>query len=131
MPANLSSIQRRSQDILLRCRRAQSKAEQAFQDFAATVNRPFTRAERDVLRNLIEGRTNKQIAGRMGISPATAAAHLRNLCRKAGLDGACEATLFVVQQPHATRPGAVYRRGLHLYDVACHCAHCQVRGAVA
>ena len=42
----------------------------------------LTRRERDVLALLLRGRTNKQVAKEMGISPRTAEVHRRNILHK-------------------------------------------------
>ncbi len=46
---------------------------------------PLTKRERQVLTLLAEGRTNKQVALLLGISPKTVDAHRTNLMRKLGL----------------------------------------------
>lgn len=47
----------------------------------------LTGRERDVLRLVSEGRTNRQIAGELFISPKTAGVHVSNILAKLGLSG--------------------------------------------
>jgi len=50
----------------------------------------LTEREREVLDHLLAGRTNKQTARALGISPRTAETHRRNLMRKFGVGSATE-----------------------------------------
>jgi DNA-binding NarL/FixJ family response regulator len=49
------------------------------------LDRLLTNRERQVLEGVVEGLTNKIIAGRVGISEGTAKAVLREIFRKAGV----------------------------------------------
>ncbi|WP_167752013.1 LuxR family transcriptional regulator [Streptomyces sp. H23] len=51
----------------------------------------LTGRERDVLRLVSEGRTNRQIAGELFISPKTASVHVSNILAKLGVSGRGEA----------------------------------------
>ncbi|CAL9579544.1 hypothetical protein SUDANB43_04974 [Streptomyces sp. enrichment culture] len=51
----------------------------------------LTERERDVLRLVSEGRTNRQIAGELFISPKTASVHVSNILAKLGVSGRGEA----------------------------------------
>ncbi|WP_037835867.1 helix-turn-helix transcriptional regulator [Streptomyces sp. NRRL F-5650] len=51
----------------------------------------LTGRERDVLRLVAEGRTNRQIAGELFISPKTASVHVSNILAKLGVSGRGEA----------------------------------------
>jgi HD-GYP domain-containing protein (c-di-GMP phosphodiesterase class II) len=64
-----------------------------------TVDRPagLTEREVDVLRLLARGRTNRQIATDLRISPKTVGAHVEHLYAKAGVRSRAAATLFAMQ----------------------------------
>jgi DNA-binding NarL/FixJ family response regulator len=71
---------------------------------AATLQRPrrhlkepLTEREADVLRMLVEGKANKVIAGRLGVSEGTVKAHLRNIYRKLHVQTRAEAAARAVQ----------------------------------
>jgi DNA-binding NarL/FixJ family response regulator len=67
---------------------------------ARTANRgALTPRERDILGLLLQGLTNREIAGRLLISDATVKSHLSTAYRKLGVANRTEAAL------------AVYRRG--------------------
>ncbi|MDT0609424.1 helix-turn-helix transcriptional regulator [Streptomyces lancefieldiae] len=51
----------------------------------------LTSRERDVLRLVADGRTNRQIAGELFISPKTASVHVSNILAKLGVSGRGEA----------------------------------------
>jgi len=53
----------------------------------------LTRREREVLDQLLDGKTSKQIAGDLDISPRTVEAHRQNLLRKMGVHSAKELLL--------------------------------------
>ncbi|UQU68557.1 LuxR C-terminal-related transcriptional regulator [Couchioplanes caeruleus] len=61
----------------------------------------LTAREREVLGCLAEGRSNKQIAGALGISVRTVTVHVSNLLRKTGAASRTEAALWAV---HPVRP---------------------------
>ncbi|HEX9878847.1 MAG TPA: LuxR C-terminal-related transcriptional regulator [Candidatus Binatia bacterium] len=66
----------------------------------------LTRQERRVLELVSEGKTNKEIALVLAISPATVKRHLENILRKLQLKNRVEAAVYAVRlicQP----PGAV------------------------
>lgn len=94
-------------------------------------SRPFTRLERQILPMLLEGSSVKAIAAELEVSPGTASGHVRAICAKAGVVGAAEAALFVVQQPGVTKHGATYLRGLHAVEAGCSCLHCAARRLAA
>jgi DNA-binding NarL/FixJ family response regulator len=52
--------------------------------------------ERDVLKLLTEGLTNREIAARLFISEATAKLHVRRICGKLGVRNRTEAALQAV-----------------------------------
>ncbi len=60
---------------------------------AAPFAGQMTHREREVLVLLKDGRTNRQIADRMGIEPVTVKAHLGRMLRKAGAKNRVELTL--------------------------------------
>lgn len=57
----------------------------------------LTERERDVLGRLIHGRTNKQIAIDLGVSPKTVGTHLENVYRKLGVSNRATATLRAIE----------------------------------
>jgi HD-GYP domain-containing protein (c-di-GMP phosphodiesterase class II)/DNA-binding CsgD family transcriptional regulator len=63
------------------------------------VDRPagLTEREVDVLRLLAQGRTNRQIASTLGISPKTVGAHVEHIYAKAGVASRAAATVFAMQ----------------------------------
>jgi signal transduction histidine kinase/DNA-binding CsgD family transcriptional regulator len=58
---------------------------------------PLTARERDVLKGVVVGLTNKQIAVRLGISDRTVQYHLGNLLGKLGVASRTEAAVFAIQ----------------------------------
>jgi DNA-binding NarL/FixJ family response regulator len=69
---------------------------QARQDLPASPPAPFdlTPRERDVLRLVIDGHANKQIARRLGISEKTVKGHLTNLFQRIGVTDRTQAALW-------------------------------------
>jgi DNA-binding NarL/FixJ family response regulator len=62
--------------------------EQAYRSSACGVSvghRPFTRREKEVLRMLVAGCSNKEIAAPLGIEERTVKAHVAKLMRKVGV----------------------------------------------
>jgi DNA-binding NarL/FixJ family response regulator len=57
----------------------------------------LTPREREVLRRVAEGRTNRQIADDLGLSPKTVDAHRTNLMRKLELHDAQGLTRFAIR----------------------------------
>ena len=62
-------------------------------DGAQPIAEQMTDREQDVLRLLMDGRTNRQIADSMGIEVVTVKAHLGRMLRKAGVKNRVELTL--------------------------------------
>ena len=56
----------------------------------------LTPRERDVLTGIVAGLTNKEIAQRMGVSPATVITHRKNLTEKLGTRSVSALTIFAV-----------------------------------
>ncbi|MFI5495692.1 LuxR C-terminal-related transcriptional regulator [Actinoplanes sp. NPDC051859] len=65
----------------------------------------LTAREREVLGCLAAGRSNKQIAGALGISVRTVTVHVSNLLRKTGAASRTEAALWAVQRDAGARTG--------------------------
>lgn len=64
-------------------------------DPLARLDGPFadlTRRELDVLRHLVRGRTNTEIAAELYVSPGTVKTHVKNVLRKLGVANRAEAT---------------------------------------
>lgn len=75
-------------------------------DLAEHLREPeLTAREREVLGCLAEGRSNKQIAGALGISVRTVTVHVSNLLRKTGAASRTEAALWAVQRDTGARTG--------------------------
>jgi DNA-binding CsgD family transcriptional regulator len=51
----------------------------------------LTRREREVLALVAEGRSNREVAAALFISPKTASVHVSNILSKLGVDGRGEA----------------------------------------
>lgn len=62
--------------------------------------------EIDVLQELVNGASNKQIADDLSISPFTVKTHLRNIYTKLGVSTRTEASTVALQQGILTLPGA-------------------------
>ena len=108
------------------CHRARAKAQSALHDFSAAYV-VFSHRERELLRRIAQDPADiKSLADSLEISPVTAAAHVRGLCRKAGVENAAQLVVYAMQQPHAIRqPKASCKRGIHIVDPACPCPHCR------
>jgi two-component system response regulator NreC len=70
------------------------KAEAAARDSYETL----TTRERGVLHLAAEGKTNREIAGRLGISPRTAETHRANLMRKLGLHTQTDLVRYAIRR---------------------------------
>ena len=69
-----------------------AEADSTDQNFALTVR------EKEVLRYLIEGKGNKEIAGALSISPETIKSHIKNIYRKLNVTNRVEAMNVVTEQ---------------------------------
>jgi two-component system, NarL family, response regulator NreC len=58
----------------------------------------LTRREREILQLLAEGRTTKQIAKRLHISPKTVEVHRLNLMNKLNIDNVAQLTKYAIQE---------------------------------
>jgi DNA-binding NarL/FixJ family response regulator len=58
---------------------------------------PLTERERDVLRLVVEGKSNKEIAHQLTISPKTVSVHRSNIMSKLGLHNSVEMLRYVTQ----------------------------------
>ena len=58
---------------------------------------PLTDRESEILRMVVEGKANKVIAGRLGLSEGTVKSHLRNIYRKLKVQTRAEAAAQAVQ----------------------------------
>jgi DNA-binding CsgD family transcriptional regulator len=64
---------------------------------AAQVGANLSKREREVLRLLAEGRSDKEIAEALFISPRTVTTHVGNIFNKLGLSGRVEAAAFAIR----------------------------------
>jgi len=71
-----------------------------LRDTPATKSEPATRItsrEREVLSHVAAGKTNKQIAGVLGISPRTVETHRESLMRKLGISSVAGLTRYAIE----------------------------------
>jgi DNA-binding NarL/FixJ family response regulator len=66
---------------------------------------PLTPREIDVLRLLVRGNTNRQIAGLLGLSPRTVESHRANLIGKLGLESRVELVDYAEEHGLVERGG--------------------------
>ncbi len=69
----------------------------------------LTSRERSILKLIAEGRTNREAAGYLNVSPKTIEKHRASLMRKLGLRNVAELTLAALECGLIERPGAVSR----------------------
>lgn len=73
------------------------------QSLVVTANLPpapgldLTEREREVLARMIEGLTNKQIAGKLSVSPSTVKSHVSNILSKLGVASRTEAVTLALR----------------------------------
>ena len=72
------------------------KHKQAF--FAEDMTEGLTEREMEVLRAVAYGKTNKEVAERLCISPNTVQVHLRNIFAKVGVKNRIEAVAYARQK---------------------------------
>ncbi|TMG16775.1 MAG: response regulator transcription factor, partial [Chloroflexi bacterium] len=58
---------------------------------------PLTERETEILQSVVEGKGNKAIANRLGLSEGTIKSHLRNIYRKLRVQTRAEAAAQAVQ----------------------------------
>lgn len=61
-------------------------------------HRPLSPQELACLKQLAVGRTNKEIARELGLSPATVATYLKCLFQKLGVDNRCHAVAVALRR---------------------------------
>ena len=71
----------------------------------------LTARERDVLEGIVSGETNKEIAGRFGISPRTVETHRANVMHKLGLRSQTELVRYALRRGIMPIEGTVKRHG--------------------
>lgn len=76
-----------------------------------TVN-PFTAREVEVIRLLLQGKSNKQIAFVLKISKSTVEYHLKNIYRKLGVNSRAEAILSLSKSPLFESTGSQHEGNL-------------------
>lgn len=87
----------------------QSATQPQGQISSDSVENKMTPRELDVLRLLMDGRSNRDIAAAMGIDEVTVKAHLGRMLRKAGASNRVELTLRAMEERRAA-PGQGSRR---------------------
>lgn len=65
---------------------------------APVAEEPLSERERDIVRMLAAGSSNKDIAAALGISPNTVRVHVHEVFRKLGMTSRAQAVLYVSQQ---------------------------------
>lgn len=75
----------------------ESSADPQPQTEAQELSIPLTRRERQVLVYVADGKTSRQIAILLGISPRTVEAHRESIARKLGVSSVAGLTRYVVQ----------------------------------
>jgi DNA-binding NarL/FixJ family response regulator len=71
----------------------------------------LTQREHDILALLAEGRSNREIAGRLYLSEKTVKAHLAAIFRKLGVTNRTQAAMMAVQMGVGPVPGALLANG--------------------
>ena len=66
---------------------------------------PLSEREKEVLRLVAEGLTNREISQRLSISANTVKVHLRNIFEKTGVASRTEATVYAIEQRIVAVPG--------------------------
>jgi DNA-binding CsgD family transcriptional regulator len=85
----------------------------------------FSASDRELLHLLCLGLPPKAVAAHLGIAVGTANTRIRSLYHRAGVIGATQLLLYVMQQPAALRLGSECRRGLHPFSDIDGCPYCQ------
>lgn len=71
----------------------------------AELGEPLSERELDVLKCIVEGASNREVALQLSISPNTVKVHIRNIFTKLGVSSRTEATTAALQQGLVTLPG--------------------------
>ena len=66
---------------------------------AHKVTDPLTRREHQIALLIVQGLSNREIANKLGISPATAARHVANILAKLGLSSRTQVVSWVNIHP--------------------------------
>ncbi|MGC3002277.1 helix-turn-helix domain-containing protein [Streptomyces sp. G35A] len=69
----------------------------------------LTAREREVLRNMAKGETNRVLARRLGIAERTVRAHITSVVRKLGVGSRFEASLIAFHHYEALAEGDIAR----------------------
>lgn len=101
-------------ELIGRVRRAQGApsvagAARSFEELALSIAgnceaSPLTQREREVLLELLRGRSNAAIAARLGISPSTVKNHIYSIFQKTGAGSRKELFLFAVRTDSTPSP---------------------------
>lgn len=81
-------------------RHAREKASEETETDAPRL----TPRETEVLRGIVEGLINKEIADRMGVTPATVITHRKNMTEKLGTRSVAALTIYAVSRGIVTLP---------------------------
>ena len=122
--ADQVSEREQGENAIEACHQAQGKFKRASQRFDVLCV-TYTHHERDMLLWISRGWCIKQIADELGLGVGTTGSHVRRLCRKARVESREQLIIYTMQQPAALRPGAECKRGIHVVDPSCPCAHCR------
>nr|WP_245188080.1 helix-turn-helix transcriptional regulator [Frateuria flava] len=65
---------------------------------------PLTDRQREIVRWVAQGLSNKEIGRRMGISPTTVKTHLHNIFERAGINGRQQLAVHALRQATPAHP---------------------------
>src|SRR5512147_2505914 len=79
---------------------------ETFDDYTEPpTNTELSEREREILKLLATGLSNKEIASQLSLSVNTVKVHLRNIFAKLGVQSRTEATVIAIQRGYVVVPG--------------------------